>query len=195
MLICLFKLEDIGPALATMVVDKNVETDEDVVDKFQFSGSFTYSLIFQGMVTIDDFVSELYGPFPFAFSAGFVQYAFSFISEDKSVKDQRMGKKTFGLILMLVPEMVSKIDTFREELAKLLIYEFHNIYKISQVDNDFLSKIIKSYNKIISNLFNTKQADLLSEQIFEFIKVKESVSIGDLKKIEYNCPMRHLIMT
>ncbi|MHA1223917.1 MAG: hypothetical protein ACTSP3_11855, partial [Candidatus Heimdallarchaeaceae archaeon] len=114
MLICFFKLEDIGPTLVDMVLDQNFETTEDVIDKFQFSGSFTYSLIFQGMVTIEDFSSELYGPFPFAFSTGFVQYAFPFIVEDKTMKDKRMKNKSFGLLLMLVPEMVSKIDTFRE---------------------------------------------------------------------------------
>ncbi|MHA1667967.1 MAG: hypothetical protein ACTSUR_04840 [Candidatus Heimdallarchaeaceae archaeon] len=169
MLICFFKLEDIGPTLVDMVLDQNFETTEDVIDKFQFSGSFTYSLIFQGMVTIEDFSSALYGPFPFAFSTGFVQYAFPFIVEDKTMKDKRMKNKSFGLLLMLVPEMVSKIDTFREELEKLLIYRFRNINKVEEVNKEFLSDILKYYNKIVTYLLSSKQANLLSKQLFEFL--------------------------
>lgn len=173
MLICLFKLEDIGPNLVDMIADKNVEFDETVIEKFRFSGSITYSLVFQGMITLDDLSSELYGPFPFAFSSGFVQYAFSFIAEDKKMKDKRMKKKTLGLILMLVPEMVSKIDAFREELAKILLYKFHNVYKIDEVNKAFLSDIIKSYNKIVTDLLSSQQASTLSEQIIDFLIVKE----------------------
>ena len=142
MLICLFKLEEVGPNLVEMVLDKNVEFSQDTIDKFTFSGSVTYSLIFQGMVTLEDMTTELYGPFPFAFSSGFVQYTFSFIAEDKTMTDIRMKEKTLGLLIMLVPEMVAKVDTFREELAKLLIYKFHKIYKISHVDTKFLKEII-----------------------------------------------------
>ncbi len=173
MLICLFRLEDVGPNLVEMVLDRNVEFDQDTIDKFTFSGSVTYSLVFQGMVTLDDMASELYGPFPFAFSSGFVQYAFSFIAADKTMKDKRMKEKTLGLIIMLVPEMVSKIDTFREELAKVLVYKFHKVYKINQVNTVFLKDIISSYNKILQDLLSFKQADLLSEQILEFLQVKE----------------------
>jgi len=173
MLICLFRLEDVGPNLVEMVLDKNVEFDQDTIDKFTFSGSVTYSLVFQGMVTLDDMASELYGPFPFAFSSGFVQYVFSFIAADKTMKDKRMKEKTLGLIIMLVPEMVSKIDTFREELAKVLLYKFHKVYKIDQVNTVFLKDIISSYNKILQDLLSFKQADLLSEQILEFLQVKE----------------------
>lgn len=173
MLICLFRLEDVGPNLVEMVLDRNVEFDQDTIDKFTFSGSVTYSLVFQGMVTLEDMSSELYGPFPFAFSSGFVQYAFSFIAADKTMKDKRMKEKTLGLIIMLVPEMVSKIDTFREELAKVLLYKFHKVYKINQVNTVFLKDIISSYNKILQDLLSFKQADLLSEQILEFLQVKE----------------------
>ncbi|MCG3220899.1 MAG: hypothetical protein H7641_05915 [Candidatus Heimdallarchaeota archaeon] len=174
MLICLFKLEDVGPSLVNMVSDKNVEFDESVVEKFQFSGSITYSLVFQGMVTIDDFSTELYGPFPFAFSSGFVQYAFSFIAEDKSVKDKRMKSRTLGLVLMLVPEMMSKIDDFREELAKTLLYKFHNIKKISQVNKAFLTGIVKDYNEIMTDLLSTQQADMLANQLINFVQQKSS---------------------
>ncbi|MCE7749394.1 MAG: hypothetical protein GPJ51_13470 [Candidatus Heimdallarchaeota archaeon] len=173
MLICLFRLEDVGPNLVEMVLDRNVEFDQDTIDKFTFSGSVTYSLVFQGMVTLEDMSSELYGPFPFAFSSGFVQYAFSFIAADKTMKDKRMKEKTLGLIIMLVPEMVSKIDTFREELAKVLLYKFHKVYKINQVNTVFLKDIISSYNKILQDLLSFKQADLLSEQILAFLQVKE----------------------
>ncbi len=173
MLVCLFRLEDVGPNLVEMVLDKNVEFDQDTIDKFTFSGTVTYSLVFQGMVTLDDMSSELYGPFPFAFSSGFVQYAFSFIAGDKTMKDKRMKEKTFGLIIMLVPEMVSKIDAFREELAKVLLYKFHKVYKISQVDTAFLKDIINSYNEILKDLLSFKQADLLSEQILEFLQAKK----------------------
>jgi len=173
MLICLFKLEDIGPNLVDMVVDKNVEFDETIIEKFRFSGSITYSLVFQGMITLDDLSSELYGPFPFAFSSGFVQYAFSFIAEDKKMKDKRMKNKTLGLILMLVPEMVSKIDAFREELAKILLYKFHNVYKIEEVNKSFLTDLIKSYNKIVTDLLSSQQASMLSEQIIDFLISKE----------------------
>ena len=176
MLICLFRLEEVGPNLVEMVLDKNVEFDQDTIDKFTFSGSVTYSLVFQGMVTLDDMSSELYGPFPFAFSSGFVQYAFSFIAGDKTMKDERMKEKTLGLIIMLVPEMVSKIDAFREELAKVLLYKFHRVYKISQVDRAFLKGIIKSYNDILKDLLSFKQADLLSEQILEFLQEKKKPS-------------------
>ena len=172
MLVCLFRLEDVGPNLVEMVLDRNVEFDQDTIDKFTFSGSVTYSLVFQGMVSLDEMSSELYGPFPFAFSSGFVQYAFSFIAEDKTMKDERMKNNTLGLVIMLVPEMVSKIDTFREELAKVLLYKFHKVYKISQVDRDFLKDIIKSYNEILKDLLSFKQADLLSEQIVEFLQEK-----------------------
>ena len=68
MLVCLFKLEEVGPNLVEMVLDSNIEIDQDTIDKFTFSGTVTYSLVFQGMVTLEDMVSELYGPFPFAFS-------------------------------------------------------------------------------------------------------------------------------
>ena len=172
MLICLFKLEDIGPALVDMVVDKNVEFDETIIEKFTFSGSITYSLVFQGMVHLEDMSTELYGPFPFAFSSGFVQYAFSFIAEDKTVKDKRMKKKTLGLVLMLVPEMVSKIDDFREELAKILLYKFHKIERINQVNKEFLGDIIQSYNKVLTDILSTQQASLLSEQLMEFLEKK-----------------------
>ncbi|MCG3222985.1 MAG: hypothetical protein H7647_00855 [Candidatus Heimdallarchaeota archaeon] len=172
MLICLFKLEDDGPTIVNMVSDKNVEFDENVTEKFMFSGSITYSLVFQGMVTFDDLSSELYGPFPFAFSSGFVQYAFSFLVEDKTMKDQRMKKKTLGLVLMLVPEMLSKIDDFREELAKTLIYKFHSVKKIQDVDEKFLSGIIQSYNKVLADLMESKQAELLSSQLLDFIQQK-----------------------
>lgn len=192
MLICLFRLEDVGPNLVEMVLDRNVEFDQDTIDKFTFSGSVTYSLVFQGMVTLDDMASELYGPFPFAFSSGFVQYAFSFIAADKTMKDKRMKEKTLGLIIMLVPEMVSKIDTFREELAKVLLYKFHKVYKINQVNTVFLKDIISSYNKILQDLLSFKQADLLSEQILEFLQVKEKprkketiIDIGVIYPKEY----------
>ena len=89
------------------------------------------------------------------------------------MKDQRMKNKTLGLIIMLVPEMVSKIDTFREELAKVLLYKFHKVYKINQVNRVFLKDIISSYNKILKDLLSFKQAELLSEQILEFLQVKE----------------------
>ena len=174
MLICLFKLEEIGPNLVEMVLDKNVEFTQDTIDKFSFSGSVTYSLIFQGMVTLEDMTTELYGPFPFAFSSGFVQYAFSFIAEDKTMTDERMKENTLGLLIMLVPEMVSKIDSFREELAKLLIYKFHKIYKISQVDTNFLKGIINSYNKILQDQLSYQQAELLSTQILEFLETTKS---------------------
>ena len=174
MLICLFKLEDVGPSLVHMVSDKSDEFDDTVIEKFRFSGSITYSLVFQGMVSIEDLSTELYGPFPFAFSSGFVQYAFSFIAEDRSIKDKRMKSKTLGLVLMLVPEMMSKIDDFREELAKILLYKFHNIHKISQVNKAFLSNIIKSYNKVVTDLLSTQQADLLSEQLVNFVQMKPS---------------------
>jgi hypothetical protein len=184
MLICLFRLEEVGPNLVEMVLDKNVEFDQDTIDKFTFSGSVTYSLVFQGMVTLDDMSTELYGPFPFAFSSGFVQYAFSFIAGDKTMKDERMKEKTLGLIIMLVPEMVSKIDTFREELAKILLYKFHKVYKISQVNTAFLKDIIKSYNNTLKDLLSFKQADLLSEQILEFLqKEKKPVKKNDISKI------------
>ena len=190
MLICLFKLEDDGPTIVNMVSDQNVEFDDTVSEKFRFSGSITYSLVFQGMVTIDDLSSELYGPFPFAFSSGFVQYAFSFLAEDKTIKDKRMKKKTLGLVLMLVPEMVSKIDDFREELAKILIYKFHSIQKISEVDEGFLTEIVKSYNKILSNLLKSKQAELLSKQLLEFLqqtkaKKKQQNNIAIIYPKEY----------
>ena len=172
MLICLFKLEDIGPALVELVVDQNVEFDETIIEKFRFSGSITYSLVFQGMIHLEDMSTELYGPFPFAFSSGFVQYAFSFIAEDKTVKDKRMKKKTLGLVLMLVPEMVSKIDDFREELAKILLYKFHKINRINQVNKEFLGDIIQSYNKVLTDILSSKQASLLSEQLMEFIEKK-----------------------
>ncbi|MHA1446292.1 MAG: hypothetical protein ACTSSN_06350, partial [Candidatus Heimdallarchaeaceae archaeon] len=90
MLICLFRLEDVGPNLVEIVKNKNVEFDQDTIDKFTFSGSVTYSLVFQGMITLEDTSTELYGPFPFASSSGFAQYAFSSIAEDKTMKDQRM---------------------------------------------------------------------------------------------------------
>ncbi len=179
MLICLFKLEDDGPTIVNMVSDQNVDFDENVTEKFMFSGSITYSLIFQGMVTIDDLPSNLYGPFPFAFTSGFVQYAFSFLAEDKSIKDQRMKKKTLGLVLMLVPEMLAQIDDFREELAKTLIYKFHNIKKIGDVDEKFLGSIIHSYNKILTDLMESKQAELLSSQLLEFIQQKPKPSKKD----------------
>ncbi|MCE7742615.1 MAG: hypothetical protein GOP50_09165 [Candidatus Heimdallarchaeota archaeon] len=180
-----------------MVLDKNVEFSQDTIDKFTFSGSVTYSLVFQGMVTLEDMTTELYGPFPFAFSSGFVQYAFSFIAEDKTMTDVRMKEKTLGLLIMLVPEMVAKVDTFREELAKLLIYKFHKIYKISQVDTKFLKSIISSYNKILQDLLSFQQAELLSTQILEFVETttkqkKKTISniaiiypkefIGNIKK-------------
>ena len=180
MLICLFKLEDAGPAIVNMVSDKNVEFDENVTEKFMFSGSITYSLVFQGMVTFDNLSSELYGPFPFAFSSGFVQYAFSFLAEDKTMKDHRMKNKTLGLILMLVPEILSKIDDFREELAKTLIYKFHKVKKIQDVDEKFLGGIIKSYNKVLTNLMESKQAELLSSQLLEFIQQKPKPLKKDL---------------
>lgn len=170
MLVCLFKLEEVGPNLVEMVLDKNVEFTQDTIDKFTFSGSVTYSLIFQGMLTLDDMTTELYGPFPFAFSSGFVQYAFSFIAEDKTMTDVRMKDKTLGLLIMLVPEMVSKIDNFREELAKTLIYKFHKIYKITQVDTKFLKEIVSSYNKILQDQLSSQQAELLSSQILEFLE-------------------------
>ncbi len=179
MLICLFKLEDDGPTIVNMVSDQNVDFDENVTEKFAFSGSITYSLIFQGMVTIEDFPSNLYGPFPFAFTSGFVQYAFSFLAEDKTVQDQRMKKKTLGLILMLVPEMLAQIDDFREELAKILIYKFHNIKKIGDVDEKFLGSIIHSYNKILTELMESKQAELLSAQLKKFIQQKPKPSKKD----------------
>ncbi|MHA1198048.1 MAG: hypothetical protein ACTSQF_01640 [Candidatus Heimdallarchaeaceae archaeon] len=191
MLICLFKLEEVGPNLVEMVLDKNVEFSQDTIDKFTFSGSVTYSLIFQGMVTLEDMTTELYGPFPFAFSSGFVQYAFSFIAEDKTMTDIRMKEKTLGLLIMLVPEMVAKVDTFREELAKLLIYKFHKIYKISQVDTKFLKEIITSYNKILQDLLSFQQAELLSTQILEFVetttkqKKKEISSIAIIYPKEF----------
>lgn len=174
MLICLFKLEDVGPSLVNMVSDKNVEFDKSVAEKFQFSGSITYSLVFQGMISIEDFSSELYGPFPFAFSSGFVQYAFSFIVEDKSVKDKRMKSRTLGLVLMLIPEMMSKIDDFREELAKILLYKFHNIKKISQVNTAFLTGIINDYNGVVTDLLSTQQADMLADQFINFVLQKPS---------------------
>ena len=65
MLICLFKLEDIGPTLSKMIADQDVHFDETTVDKFRFSGTMTYSLIFQGMVALDDMTSELYGRFSY----------------------------------------------------------------------------------------------------------------------------------
>jgi len=172
MLICLFKLEDVGPTLSKMVVDQDVHFDETTVDKFRFSGTMTYSLIFQGMVTLDDMVSELYGPFPFAFSSGFVQYAYSFMVDDTTVQDKRMKHKTIGLLLMLVPEMVSKIDDFREELAKSLVYRFRKIYKIEQVDDIFLTDIIKEYNNTVTRLLNQQQAEQLSGQIITFLQEK-----------------------
>ncbi len=183
MLVCLFKLEEIGPDLVEMVLDKNVEFSQETIDKFTFSGSVTYSLIFQGMLTLDDMTTELYGPFPFAFSSGFVQYAFSFIAEDKTMTDERMKEKTLGLLIMLVPEMVSKIDTFREELAKTLIYKFHKIYKISQVDTQFLKDIITSYNEILQDLLSSQQAELLSKQILEFLKSTPKPKKKDIQKI------------
>ncbi|MHA1482383.1 MAG: hypothetical protein ACTSUP_05580 [Candidatus Heimdallarchaeaceae archaeon] len=185
MLICLFKLEDDGPTIVNMVSDKNVEFDENVTEKFIFSGSITYSLVFQGLVTFDDLSSELYGPFPFAFSSGFVQYAFSFLAEDKTIKDQRMKKKTLGLVLMLVPEMLSKIDDFREELAKTLIYKFHNVKKIGDVDEKFLGSIIHSYNKVLADLMESKQAELLSSQLLEFIQQKPKPRKKDLLNLAF----------
>jgi hypothetical protein len=182
MLVCLFKLEDAGPSLVDLVVDQTVEFDETIIEKFTFSGSITYSLVFQGMITLEDLTTELYGPFPFAFSSGFVQYAFSFIAKDKTVKDKRMKEKTLGLVLMLVPEMVSKIDAFREELAKLLLYKFHNVDRIKQVNKEFLTSLIHSYNKILTDLLSTQQADLLSEQLIEFLqqKPKKKIKITDI---------------
>jgi hypothetical protein len=173
-----------------MVSDKSEEFGESVIEKFRFSGSITYSLVFQGMVSIEDFSTELYGPFPFAFSSGFVQYAFSFIAEDKSVKDKRMKSRTLGLVLMLVPEMMSKIDDFREELAKILFYKFHNVNKISQVNKNFLSEIIKDYNKVVTELLSTQQADILAEQLIDFVKQKPSkkkklINIGIIYPKEY----------
>ena len=183
MLICLFKLEEVGPNLVEMVMDKNIEFSQDTIDKFTFSGSVTYSLVFQGMLTLDDMSTELYGPFPFAFSSGFVQYAFSFVAEDKTMTDERMKEKTLGLLIMLVPEMVSKIDTFREELAKTLLYKFHKISKISQVDTNFLKDIISSYNKILHDLLSSQQAELLSSQILEFVESAPKPKKQDLTKI------------
>lgn len=176
MLICLFKLEDIGPTLSKMIADQDVHFDETTVDKFRFSGTMTYSLIFQGMVALDDMTSELYGPFPFAFSSGFVQYAYSFMVDDKTVQDKRMKHKTIGLLLMLVPEMVSKIDDFREELAKSLVYRFMKIYEIEQVSTNFLTDIIKEYNSIIKRLLNQKQAEQLSGQLITFLQKKPDTS-------------------
>ncbi|MHA1684932.1 MAG: hypothetical protein ACTSYD_00840 [Candidatus Heimdallarchaeaceae archaeon] len=170
MLICLFKLEDIGPKLELMTLDKNIEFDEIVIEKFRFSGSITYSLVFQGMVSLDEMQSELYGPFPFAFSSGYVQYAFSFLVADSEMKDERMRNKTLGLLLMLVPEIVSKIDDFREELAKVIFYKFRNITDIEQVNEKLLTEIIEEYNKICIRLLNEKLAKQLSEQLFDMIQ-------------------------
>ncbi|MBY9001360.1 MAG: hypothetical protein KGD64_10620, partial [Candidatus Heimdallarchaeota archaeon] len=192
MLICLFKLEDDGPTIVNMVSDQNVEFDETVTEKFIFSGSITYSLVFQGMVTLDNLPSELYGPFPFAFSSGFVQYAFSFLAEDKTVKDQRMKKKTLGLILMLVPEMLTKIEDFREELAKILLYKFHSVTKISEVDDEFLSEIIKSYNKVLVDLMDSQQAELLSTQLLDFIKQKPEQKKKDPSTLAIIYPKEYL---
>ncbi len=170
MLISLFKLEDVGPNLSMMVADQNIDFDQDTLDKFQFSGAVTYSLIFQGSVALKDISKELYGPFPFAFSDGFVQYAFSFICEDETVKDPRMKKQTLGLLLMLVPEMVAKLDDFRDELEKILLFKFHDINHISSVTEDLLGNIITQYNKVLNSLINKKQAKKLSDQIINFIQ-------------------------
>lgn len=170
MLICLFKLEDIGPKLAQMVIDKSIEFDQNIIDKFSFAGSITYSLVFQGMTSLEEMRSELYGPFPFAFSTGFVQYAFSFLVQDDTIQDQRMQNKTLGLLLMLVPEIVSKIEDFREELAKIVFYKFRNITHIRQVDNKLLTEIIEEYNAICTRLLNEKLARELSEQLIDMIK-------------------------
>ncbi len=183
MLVCLFKLEEIGPNLVEMVLDKNVEFSQDTIDKFTFSGSVTYSLIFQGMLTLDDMNTELYGPFPFAFSSGFVQYAFSFIADDETMTDLRMKEKTLGLLIMLVPEMVSKVDTFREELAKTLIYKFNKIKNISEVDTKFLKDIISSYNKILQDLLSFQQTEILSTQILEFVEAAPVQKTKDLTSI------------
>ena len=83
-----------------------------------------------------------------------------------------MKKKTLGLVLMLVPEMLAQFDDFREELAKILIYKFHNIKKIGDVNEKFLGSIIHSYNKILTDLMESKQADLLSAQLIDFIQQK-----------------------
>jgi hypothetical protein len=194
MLICLFKLEDDGPTIVNMVSDKNIEFDENVTEKFIFSGSITYSLVFQGMVSFDDLSSELYGPFPFAFSSGFVQYAFSFLAEDKTMKDQRMKKKTLGLVLMLVPEILSKIEDFREELAKILIYKFHNVKKIGEVNEKFLGSIIQSYNKVLIDLMESKQAELLSAQLLDFIKQKPKPRKKDLLNLAIIYPKAFIEM-
>ncbi len=169
MLISLFKLEDIGPALTHMACEEGIELEKEVIEKFEFSGAMTYSLVFQGTIDLSEIASELYGPFPFAFSDGFVQYAFSFIADDPSMKDKRMKKKTIGLLLCLVPELVSKIDDFRDEFEKMLVYKFHNVTLITQVDDDFLKDIIDEYQQIVTNLLNENQATILSDQLKQFV--------------------------
>jgi len=104
-----------------------------------------------------------------------------------------MKGKTLGLIIMLVPEMLSKIDTFREELAKLLLYKFHKVEKISEVKKAFLVDLIKSYNKILVDLLSTKQADLLSEQLISFLQAKPAPSKKKTKtKIGIIYPKEHI---
>ncbi|MHA1116174.1 MAG: hypothetical protein ACTSPJ_08360 [Candidatus Heimdallarchaeaceae archaeon] len=191
MLIALFKLEDIGPALTQMVTSEETQFEEEIIDKFEFSGAMTYSLVFQGVVDIDEISSELYGPFPFAFSEGFVQYAFSFLVDDPTMQDKRMKKKTIGLLLCLVPEIVSKIDDFREEFAKLLIYKFHNIKSIDQVDEKLLTSIVNEYERIVRELLSVSQANLLTQELKELIskglfktKVKKIALLYSKKEVE-----------
>ena len=173
MLICLFKFEDIGPSLVFTVSDKNMSFDESIRDKFRFAGTVTFSLVYQGVLSLEDVALELYGPMPFAFANEFVQFAFSFLVDDPSITDKRMRNKTLGLLLMLVPEKVGKIDDFREELEKMLIYKFRNITNIKEVTKELLTEMIEEYNKIVTNLLNIQQAESLSEEIFTILKEKK----------------------
>jgi len=149
-----------------MVSDKNVSFDERIKDKFRFAGIITFSLVFQGMISLDDVALELYGPMPFAFANEFVQFAFSFLVDDPNVGDKRMKNKTLGLLLMLVPEKIGKIDDFRDELQKLLLRKFKDIRNIEEVTKKLLMEIIDGYNRIAANLLNIQQAESLSEGIY-----------------------------
>ncbi|MHA1304252.1 MAG: hypothetical protein ACTSQE_05255 [Candidatus Heimdallarchaeaceae archaeon] len=191
MLISLFKLTDIGPSLTNMVTNENIYLEKEVIEKFEFSGAMTYSLIFQGTIDLGEIASELYGPFPFAFSNGFVQYAFSFIADDPSMKDERMQKKTIGLLLCLIPEIVSKIDDFREEFEKMLVYRFHGIKFIEQVDDTLLKEIVEDYNQIVTDLLNDTQANLLFQQLKQLVD-KDISQEQEVKRILLIYPKKEL---
>ncbi len=175
MIVTLFKLEDVGPVLSLMSSDQNVMIEQSVMDKFQFAGSITYSLVFQGSISMDDLTSGLYGPIPFAFSSGFSQYAFSLLVDDETMKDSRMKSKTLCLLIMLVPEMITKIDNFRIELEKVLFYRFRDVRHVKEIKESLLNQIIVDYNRIVTNLMNEQQANYLSNQM---VSILHSLSNG-----------------